>query len=142
MPFLFLLNKFPKKRQNNRGKTKKIKKIMNKLLLIFIGLMFFTVASQAQITRNEAEMFLSKSALKSVKKVAIIYNSTQFKLNNVWQAGEYDYNKINSLSVSYHEKSMVFEVNKRKYLIPYRAIKFIKFRKASKGEELTIELFN
>ncbi|HAS42961.1 MAG TPA: hypothetical protein DCS93_20950 [Microscillaceae bacterium] len=115
---------------------------MNKFVLMLIALMLFAVVSQAQITREEAKAFLSDRALKSVKKVAIIYNSTQFKLNNVWQAGEYDYNKINSLSASYNENSMIFEVNKRKYLIPYRAIKFIKFRKVSKGEELTIELFN
>lgn len=115
---------------------------MNKFIAILIGLMLLAGAIQAQITQKEAAGFLSNEALKKVKKVAIIYNSTQFKLNNVWQAGEYDYNKINSLSVSFSENSMIFEVNKRKYLIPYRAIKFIKFRKTSKGEELTVELFN
>ena len=96
---------------------------MNKLIIVFASLMLFAGVSQAQMTKKETAEFVNANSLKSVKKVMIVYNSNMYKFNNTWQNSEYEYKQISSISVKHNDNSMVFEVNQRRYLIPYRSIK-------------------
>ncbi|WP_299458588.1 hypothetical protein [uncultured Microscilla sp.] len=115
---------------------------MKKVLLFAFISLFFCGFAQAQLTKTEVEAYMKPLNLQQVKTIYLTYNTNQKMVSNAWSDNGYEYPTVASLQIKYTANAMLLTVNQRAYLIPYKAIKLLRYRKKNQGMELIVMLFD